>query len=326
MLVSVIMPVYKAGPYLKGAIESILNQSFKDFELIVVNDGSTDEDTGVINSFNDKRIRHIEIRPNKGLINALNQGLDMASGKYIARMDADDISHTDRLMHQLTFMERNEVVALCGTARKIIDGAVNPVEEADGKLRAMSIINSAFFHPTVFIRRSLLEKHSLRYDAAYPHAEDNALWLEIMKYAQVANLNLPLLDYRVHAQQVSSVFRDIQKINSTKKRIEILRAIGVDIVQAEESLYLKFCYKEPLSDPQDFDVIESLLQAVKDKLKTYKEFDYEYLKILFNNRLDLLYRLSAHLGLDVYRKYRKSRIVFHKKDQTRLLIKSILKN
>ena len=119
-LVTVLMPVYNGEKYLKEAIESILNQTFKDFEFLIINDGSTDNSVKIIQSFNDLRIRLIHNESNIGLIKTLNKGLKLSNGKYIARMDCDDVSLPKRLSVQINFMEKHPEIGVCGSWVKII--------------------------------------------------------------------------------------------------------------------------------------------------------------------------------------------------------------
>ncbi len=117
--VTVLMPVYNAEKYLKTAIESILKQTFSDFELLIINDGSTDGSEEIIRSFNDKRIRLFNNEQNLGIIKTLNKGLNLAKGEYIIRMDADDISLPDRLELQVKYMEENPGIGISGTQARI---------------------------------------------------------------------------------------------------------------------------------------------------------------------------------------------------------------
>lgn len=115
------MPVYNAEKFLKPAIESILNQTFSDFELIIIDDNSNDKTADIIKSYNDNRIKHI-VNPNRiGFTNSLNQGLKIAQGDYIARMDADDISDPERFSKEIEFLENNPDIGVCGSWMKIID-------------------------------------------------------------------------------------------------------------------------------------------------------------------------------------------------------------
>src|SRR5688572_768328 len=120
-LISVLMPVYNAGPYLKESIESVLAQTYDNFEFLIINDGSTDSSEKEILSYNDVRIHYVKCETNSGLIATLNQGLALATGKYIVRMDADDICRPQRFEKQVRFMENHPEIGICGCCADVID-------------------------------------------------------------------------------------------------------------------------------------------------------------------------------------------------------------
>ena len=178
--ISVVMPVYNADAFLNDAVESVLNQSFRDFEFVIVNDGSSDKTCSILEKYasEDDRIR-IFHQENLGMIAALNRGCLMARGKYIARMDADDISYSDRLKKQFVYLERHPQVGILGTwIRKLKDGL--PSESwcppTDSKVLKWTLyfgVNVA--HPSVLMRREIAEKLDFyRPDAA--HSEERDAW------------------------------------------------------------------------------------------------------------------------------------------------------
>jgi glycosyltransferase involved in cell wall biosynthesis len=178
--VSVLMPVYNCGLYIKEAIESIINQTFRDFEFIVVDDGSTDDTLSVIKSFTDKRIVCIR-NSHRGIVTALNTGLRIARGKYIARMDADDISYSSRLQKQYDFMEGHLDVTVCATHLTFEDGQIGNCGAGYWKdpLQAMTRGN-VLYHATVMMRKQFLDRKKLYYRDK-PYAEDYYLWFETVK-------------------------------------------------------------------------------------------------------------------------------------------------
>ncbi|MGV3216514.1 glycosyltransferase family 2 protein [Clostridium perfringens] len=205
MIVSVVMSVYNGEKYLKESIESILNQTYKNFEFIIINDGSSDGSERIINEYRkkDSRIKIINNIKNKGLIYSLNKGIEESSGKYIARMDADDIALTNRLEKQVEFMESNPELVMSGTEAyffidglKLIKRKYNAIID-ENKIKATLIFSSCFVHPTVIMRRDILIDNNLRYKEEYKHAEDYGLWCEISSKYKVSNLEEPLLKYRV---------------------------------------------------------------------------------------------------------------------------------
>lgn len=205
-LVSVLMPVYNGEKYLVEAVQSILNQSITDFELLLINDGSTDGTDDIVNTFTDKRIVKINNIQNRGLIFSLNRGISLAQGKYIARMDADDISMPSRLEKQISFLELHHEIGFCGTWAFKIDGKGGKIgvirKVTDYRALKISLLfSSPYLHPSMVIRTELL-KHN-HYNEAYKHIEDFELWIRLSKISKGANLPLYLLHYRWHGNNIS---------------------------------------------------------------------------------------------------------------------------
>lgn len=223
-LISVIMPVYNGDKYVGAAIDSILNQTFVDFEFIIINDGSTDSSKEIILSYNDERIIYIENIENLRLIKTLNKGLKLAKGKYVARMDADDISHPMRFEKQVIVLESNSRIGLCGTNYKTFGkyNKLNIKPKTNQAINNFFIVESPFGHPTVMLRKSLIIDFSLSYDEDYLHAEDYKLWLEILKRSEVYNIQEFLLEYRTFDEQISNRYNKEQAFKSKKIRQEYL--------------------------------------------------------------------------------------------------------
>lgn len=205
------MAVYNNESYLKKAIESVLSQSFKNFEFLIVNDASTDNSFNIIESFakNDKRIKVINNIKKIGLTKSLNRALRQAQGEYIARMDGDDICFPERLARQFTFMEKNQNIGFCGTAPILIDKndkkigkKIHPVKNKD--IRRVVLSYCPFIHSTLMFRRQILEKVGL-YNEAFIFAQDYELILRLMSKYKAANLKEPLLYYRVGEEKSISM-------------------------------------------------------------------------------------------------------------------------
>ena len=223
-LISVVMPVYNAEPFLREAIESILNQTFQNFEFLIFDDGSTDKSAAIISSFNDERIKSVYSIKNQGYVYHLNEGLRRARGKYIVRMDADDISDKLRIEKQVRFMESNPHVGVSGGQIAVIDNHDKILREQkyqveDDKLRVQLLMDSCFAHPTVILRKSLITETNLNYDSALMPAEDYALWGELAAHTDLANLPDILLKYRNHQGQITVLKQDVQKQSADKVRI-----------------------------------------------------------------------------------------------------------
>ena len=210
MQVSVLMPVYNGADHLAGAVSSILAQTLTDFELLIVNDGSTDATLQVARSFNDPRIRIIDLETNQGLINALNTGLAEAKGEFLARMDHDDIAHPARFQQQIRALEESGAV-ICGSAIQpfgAVQGTPLVFPMADADIRAVLPVASPFAHPAVTMRTDVCQR--LGYAASAKHCEDYDLWWRFSEEGTMANLREPLLRYRFHASQISAKYRELQ--------------------------------------------------------------------------------------------------------------------
>ena len=243
--VSVLIPVYNAGQYLAQAIDSILSQTFKDWELILINDGSTDNSEAIIGRYDDERIYYLKNETNLGLIKTLNKGIDYCHGEYIARMDADDISQPDRFRQQIRFLDKNPAYAMCGTDAAVIDNAGNRT----GKIRNLSdndylqvnlLFSPPFIHPSVMIRREIL--HHNRYNEGYKHVEDYELWTRIAKLGKIANISKDLLKYRWHDSNVSVVNNEAQEEWKDRVIANQLEALGIQ-PSKEELYYHKITFK-----------------------------------------------------------------------------------
>lgn len=206
-LVSVVMAVYNGEDYLVDAINSILNQTYKNIEFIIVDDGSTDKTADILECFrkSDSRILVLTQR-NAGLSAALNKAIEMASGNWIARMDADDVSDRERIFKQLIFADLNKV-DFCGTNIRTIGTLKQkiwsyPVTDSD--IRARVLFNSPFAHPTV-LGRAFLFKNNPYKESGVP-AEDYELWARLLVHDEYRFGNCPevLLSYRIHPKQIST--------------------------------------------------------------------------------------------------------------------------
>ena len=202
------MPVYNGQPYLAEAIESVLRQSFRDFEFVIVDDGSTDDSPTVLQQFADadERLR-VLTRGNSGIVNALNEGVAAARGSYIARMDADDIALPDRLQKQLAYMQRSPDCVAVGSAMLNIDPQGRPIavqrypQSHDEIQRQLLRGIGGISHPTSMIRAEAMQQVG-GYRLKYQWVEDKDLWLRLTEIGRLSNLEDVLLQYRLHLESV----------------------------------------------------------------------------------------------------------------------------
>jgi glycosyltransferase involved in cell wall biosynthesis len=211
--VSVILPAYNCERYIGRAIQSVLDQTFSDFELIIINDGSTDKTEFAVLSFSDHRIVYQKNETNQGLVYSLNRAIDLAGGKYIARMDADDICRPERLAKQVAFLDNHNEITLVATTIDFINNEekLTGQWELDRKtispeqIRSKMPSENCIAHPTVMLRSSVLKE--FKYKTSQKNIEDYDLWLRLLNRGhQLAKVDEPLLLYRVHGDSVTSLY------------------------------------------------------------------------------------------------------------------------
>ena len=207
-LVSVIMPVFNAEQFVEQAIASILAQSYKKLEFLIIDDGSKDSTVEKIIQFKDSRIRLLTNEKNLGIAASLNKGIVESKGKYIARMDADDISLQDRIEKQCNFMEENPQIGILGTGYYEIDKNGERKQtyiypEDDIEIKWKLLMGPIFPHPTVMLRKKVLVDHKIYYNVKYPATQDYELWSRLIHYTDGTNLPIPLLEYRHHYKSFS---------------------------------------------------------------------------------------------------------------------------
>lgn len=244
--VSVVMPAYNAAKYLREAIDSILAQTYTDFEFIIINDGSTDDTRAIIQSYDDPRIVYLENETNSGICVTLNKGLDAARGRYIARMDADDISLPERLAIQVQYMDAHPDIAVCGTDIQVFgeglkDYVFQQIHSPEDCVAGL-LFNPCLAHPSVIIRRSILEANHLRYNDEFRGLEDFELWWNISKFSKLNNIAIPLLKYRHHKGQETQKRTDALYSVSNKFRALRYYSFGVLLSDEERVIVNNYSY------------------------------------------------------------------------------------
>lgn len=231
--VSVLMTAYNSERYIAEAIESILNQTFSDFEFLIINDGSTDKTADIIAQYAkaDKRIKFIDNKNNQGLIAVLNQGLDLCRGEYIARMDSDDIAMPERLAKQVEYLDANPHVGAVGGWHEKFGINVTPTIRQypeNAKILDMLVLGTPLSHPTTTIRTSVLRDNKIYYNPDFPHAEDYEIWSQIIQVAPIHNLPIKLLRYRWHNTNVSVLSQKTQRDNAECVKANIINLLSSD--------------------------------------------------------------------------------------------------
>ena len=239
--ISVIMPTFNADLYLKKAIDSILNQTFEDFEFIIINDGSTDDTKNIIDSYNDKRIKVINNNSNIGLSDSLNIGKDLALGEYIARQDADDISELNRFFLQIRYLEKNNL-DLVDSNIVFIDEKDNYLEDyAYRKYSPNETFSHLFFyeivHESIMCKRSLFNKCGIKY--CNRPAEDYDLFIRFAKLGMKSGyIDKPLVKVRRHTSSLCGRNWNNIKKDIDNMRIDLLKEIGLEPKSYEKKMHI----------------------------------------------------------------------------------------
>jgi glycosyltransferase involved in cell wall biosynthesis len=231
--VSALMPVYNAEPYLAEAVESILGQTFADFEFLIVNDGSTDRSGAILERYaaRDRRIR-LTSRPNTGYTVALNQLLDLASGEFVARMDADDVALPQRLERQVDYLRAHRDVVCIGSAVQFIDAAGRFLRNGHPGMDHEAIQQRALAgdcplnHPSIMMRRAAVQAVG-GYHPEFEPAEDLDLWLRLGEVGRLTNLPEALMKYRQHQRSFSEQHQRLQLERSAAAVLEACRRRGI---------------------------------------------------------------------------------------------------
>lgn len=281
MLVSVLMSVYMEEiSFLREAIESILNQTYTDFEFIIVGDTPISNREcifGVIEEYasKDSRIKFIPNENNIGLTKSLNVGLNHCSGKYIARIDADDVSNSDRIEKQVDFLERNGDIAVCGTNVIFIDengkelGHSDLYCDAEG-IKASLLFQTQIFHPTVMFRRIISGK-TIYYDEKIKYAQDYALWARLITH-RMGNLKEALVKYRLSSKQITNKNREEQITYSRLIQRTIVNQLNLNITEYHFQLLSSLIYNRHVirkeSTNHVFDMSRCLLDKYNQRFTT----------------------------------------------------------
>ncbi|MBA2611421.1 MAG: glycosyltransferase family 2 protein [Bacteroidetes bacterium] len=308
-VVSVVMSVFNGAKYLHEAIESILSQTYTDLEFIIINDGSTDNSEEIIKSFKDERIIYIPNKTNIGLIDSLNNGLKTARGKYIARMDADDISVNNRIELQLKEFNENPAAIVVGSDYYLLSGSrlkhIKNRSNSDYQ-KAVLFFSPCFCHPTVMMKNIFREKN-IFYNKEYVHAEDYKLWTELSLYGDFLSVKEPLLKYRSHVSQISSNNKQAQLEVSKRIRVEFCNKLKFTLSDEQLATLNIIGNNTFITSLEVLTDIENCLLHLKEQNVQYKIFGESAFKI-FLHKFWFDSCGNTNLGLLAYGTYSKSNL------------------
>jgi len=310
------MPVYNGGDYLIAAIESILCQTFPNFEFLIIDDGSTDNKSAeIIRSYTDSRIKIVRNKKNIGLAASLNEGIELSQGEYIVRMDQDDISLPHRFTEQLAFMEKHPEIALCGSWAKVIgknEGFIIKYPTDPEEVMAGLLFRSVLVHPSVMIRRDILKRNGLRYVAnelrKEDYSEDYGLWIELSERAKISNIPKILFQYRIGETNTSHTNASRQKEGSLLLKIKQLRKLGIEPTEEEMFLHDSIRPKEKETATVFIKKEDRWLRKIIDANAVKKIYDDTALAKIIYLRWKTICGNNTKNGLAVWKQFVRSPI------------------
>jgi glycosyltransferase involved in cell wall biosynthesis len=310
--VSVIMPVFNSDKYLRESIDSTIHQTFSNFELIIINDGSEDDSEKIIKSFADARIRYIKHPENKGLIYTRNEALRLSNGQYIAFLDSDDIAIPQRIERQVAFLESNPDFGMVGSWVKTIDEngiVINNCIKHTAKPEVIPVIllfKNYFTTSSVMVRKSCLP--DAPFDQDFPIAEDYNLWIKIAERSKVWNLQEVLTCYRLHNEnihkQLYQKMRELDMLQLTRQ----LSKFKINFAEEEYQIFfligkLDYLEEHDLFFKTEFEFIDRTFnKLIKANLEVGK-FDpkifFDYLNSLWSQFFITLFRYNVRLFFSI---------------------------
>ena len=313
--VTVLMPVYNGERYLRESIDSILNQTFTDYEFLIIDDASTDSSRDIILSYDDQRMKLIENEQNIGQSESLNIGFHETQGKYIARMDQDDVSLPLRLEKQVCFMDEHAEVGVCGTYVRFVNDKDRRISHpylrepmlSNNELKAQLLFSPCFQHPTVMIRSKILLNHEIKYEKEYEPAEDYWMWNQLSAVTEYRNIPEILLKLREHKRQRSRVDMRKQFLGADMVRKQVLQTLfSGKSTKRYELRHMMISRFEHLTGLNDLTDAEEWLCSVLDVNKASKRYDHIALQKVISSVWYYLCMNSTHLGPRVFKRYYSS--------------------
>jgi glycosyltransferase involved in cell wall biosynthesis len=328
--ITVLMPVYNCELYIKEAVESVLNQTYADFEFLIIDDASSDETVSILKLYTDARIQLIVKSINSGYTNSLNMGLQLARGKYIARMDGDDISLPERFEKQMAFLETNPDFVLCGSLFKVIGSdVIKKLPEHYEEIKLGLLRGNCIAHPSVMMRKQILDEFSIVYDVSKEPAEDFDLWVRLLSLGKLHNLQEVLLNYRVHTTQVSQQRALTQIQSALESRLQMLKYLNCTFDSKESDLLKKIMEENILvtfDEIKDFFVLkEKMVLANSNNFFDVKGFD-NYLDGIENKLIKRYFFNREKFSPIIYIQYLKIKSRLEMKIKTILEMKLMVKS
>lgn len=327
--ITVLMPVYNGEKYLSEAIESILKQTYKNFNFLIINDGSTDASENIVKSYHDSRINYIVNERNMGIIKTLNKGLKLAQTEYIVRMDADDISLPTRLEKQIEFMDKHKDIAVSGSFTYIFDENGKQkngfFHTGNKKIKTLLLFTNPIAHPAVIIRKEVLDRENYFYDEDHQAVEDYGLWEKISHSYKITNIPEVLLKYRINLEGITQsadkniTNRDVMHMKVYKQAFDNL---GIEVAKDNLILYRSFVTGKAFKDKSNIPDISEFLRIVKKHIEN-PEYDLKTFNIFMNMYFItncVNERLTYKEIVDIYKNYFSDVFCFNFKQKIKFII------
>lgn len=308
--ISVVMPVYNGEAYIQDALNSVLAQTLTDFELIVVNDGSTDDTLSIVQSYDDPRIRVLSHQVNRGIAFSRNEGVDAANGQYIAMLDSDDVAIPNRLEVQAAFLDEHWDVGIVGSWVEVVgedgfsSGDIWRFETSSDRLPVALLFHNCFAQSSVMMRRDLLGKSPYR--QAYPPAEDYDLWTQLATVTRLANIPRPLVQYRYHSEGTSRKKAAITEESASKIIVTQLESLGLKPEFHEMRIHRHLGKGFGCDDAINFEMVEAWLDKLLVANEKSGRYDHDAFCEVIHERWFAFCHASSSLGLKALKKYRHS--------------------
>jgi glycosyltransferase involved in cell wall biosynthesis len=299
-LVSIILPVFNSANFLESALDSLITQTYKNFEIIVINDGSTDRSKKIILSAGDSRIKYVEHTTNQGLVATLNEGFKLAKGKYIARMDPDDISVRSRIKKQVEYLEKNPEVDILGSWIQNFGlySYIWKVHQTHDYIVTKLLFENSLAHPSVMLRRESIIKSGTLFEEKYHGAEDYMFWSKLAeKGLKFGNIQQSLLKYRTHASQVGESQKDKQQDSSLLVRVYNINKLGLKPTPMEKELHQKLSSWIPLNGTNEVLATGKWLLKILNANKSLGIYDPSALSTIVGEKWAIICYLSSSSNL-----------------------------
>lgn len=309
--VTVLMGVYNSELFLKEALDSILNQSYKDFKFLIINDGSTDKSEEIILSIKDDRIIYLKNPENIGIGRTVRKGMEMIRSKYVIRVDSDDISFPERFQEQVDFMDIHPEIAIAGTFFEVMGDPIkiSDLYESSLKIRTRALFECPIIQPSIIINNEFIKRHQLNYDKRFEVAGDYALFLDTLKFGDLAIIPKKLMSYRRHKGQITSKKYNLQDEFSTTKKLELLEELsGVKLTKRERDLYMAFSFHRKLEDSENVLLLKRTLEKIRKGYYGQSQYALDknyYMKIEYD-KLRVLFIENKTLGFPILKAYLKN--------------------